>query len=355
MIFTTSICANYLPRAAVLGESIKQHYPKAKFFPCLLERSLPENMSDSTVFTDILLTKDVVSFNFDHFIFRHNIVEASTAVKGDLMRYLFREFPEEDTIIYLDPDVCVYSNFPELEMLLDDCPIVLTPHLINKSDFVPMEVSILEHGLYNLGFLALRRSEEAFQLLDWWRDRLHRMCFDAKYTGIFTDQKWFDLVPLFFKVRLLTHAGYNVGPWALNSREITIDGCGNYFFSGEPLRFIHFSGFPETFYFCINNWAPSGKELLTELANAYAKKLGKNSELSSHSWSYGQYLDGRRISEFARIRWRKMPVDGNFSPFGLSNKKILGKYWPLASFDKYYIRAYKKFYEKMRSYFHIWD
>jgi len=355
MLFTTSICGNYLPRAIALGESIKRHYPEAKFFPCLLERALPAGAEAIPAFSGILLAKDIVPYNFEHFIFRHSIVEAATAVKGDLMLHLFKAFPEENAIIYLDPDTHLYSDFPELEALMEEHPIVLTPHLVNRSDFVPMEVSILEHGLYNLGFLALRRSDEALNLLDWWRDRLHRMCYDAKYTGIFTDQKWFDLAPLFFKTKLLMHPGYNVGPWALHSRPAATDEKGKVMISGQALRFIHFSGFPGTFYNCANNWPRSGKEIFIELADAYAQKLQENARFASLPWSYGRYLDGRRISQFARIKWRQLPVDGDISPFSLSNRKILGKLWFTSSFDTLCRKLYVLFYMKMRSRFHMWD
>jgi len=353
MLFTTSICGNYLPRAIALGESIKWHYPGAKFFPCLLERTVPADAFSA--FSGILLAKDIVPYSFEHFIFRHTIVEAATAVKGDLMLYLFKAFPEEDIFIYLDPDTYLYSDFPELEALLNDHSIVLTPHLVSRSNFIPMEVSILEHGLYNLGFLALHRSDEAVNLLEWWKDRLHRMCYDAKYTGIFTDQKWFDLAPLFFKTKFLMHAGYNVGPWTLNSRIATTDENGNILISGQPLRFIHFSGFPNTFYHCANNWPPTGKEILIELADAYADKLQENKSFACLPWSYGRYLDGRRISEFARIAWRRFPVDGDVSPFSLSNRKILGKLCFLSPFDILYRKLYGRFYTMMRSYFRVWE
>jgi len=355
MIFTTSICANYLPRAMALGASIKRHYPQARFYPCLLERSVPDGASSSPHFDGILLAKDIVPFNFDHFIFRHSIVEAATAVKGDLFLHLFQAFPEEETFIYMDPDTCLYSSMPELEASLQESSIVLTPHLLTETGLIPMEVSILEHGLYNLGFLGIRRSDESLRLLTWWADRLHRMCYDAKYTGIFTDQRWFDLVPLFFKTALLLHAGYNVGPWALHSRPVDPAPDDSLLVCGQPLRFIHFSGFPESFTHCIDIWAPRHKERLHALTSAYAKTLDANKEFASIPWSYDAYRSGRKISDFSRMRWRQRPVDGNISPFDLSDRKILGKWFLLARFDTLYQRLNNKYYEKMRSYFHIWE
>ena len=42
MVVFTSICMNYLPKALVLGESLKKHNKDVKFVVVLLEREIPE-------------------------------------------------------------------------------------------------------------------------------------------------------------------------------------------------------------------------------------------------------------------------------------------------------------------------
>ena len=65
-----------------------------------------------------------------------------------------------------------------------------------------MELSSTAHGVYNLGFLAVSRSEEALKMLTWWAERLYLYCYDDMANGIFTDQKWIDLAPCFFNVKI---------------------------------------------------------------------------------------------------------------------------------------------------------
>ncbi len=74
-------------------------------------------------------SKDMWEGDFDAYIFKHAIVEASTAVKGQCFRWLYRTYPAEQQFVYLDPDCRVYSDFSELRELLVTKPIVVCPHL----------------------------------------------------------------------------------------------------------------------------------------------------------------------------------------------------------------------------------
>ena len=108
-------------------------------------------------FDRVVLAKDVWDGNFNQFIFKHTIVEASTAVKACFFQYLMKNFPDENNFIYLDPDCYVYSDFVEVRQLLKKRPIILCPHLLQTGN-IGMELSSTAHGVYNLGFLAVNNS-----------------------------------------------------------------------------------------------------------------------------------------------------------------------------------------------------
>src|SRR3546814_10736768 len=86
MIFYTSICSNYLPKAMALAESVKRHCKDARFVLCLVEREVHPAAAAYPHFDEVVLAKDAGWENFDSFLFRHSIVEASTAVKPRFMR-----------------------------------------------------------------------------------------------------------------------------------------------------------------------------------------------------------------------------------------------------------------------------
>lgn len=323
MIIFTSICANYTHKARTLAESVKRHMPDAAFFVCLTEREMPENVR-SEYFDDVILSKDMWDGNFNRYIFKHSIVEASTAVKGQFFIYLMEHFPQENQFVYLDPDCYVYADLTELKELLERRPIVVCPHLLQPGN-IDMELSSAAHGVYNLGFLAVNRSAEAERFIKWWAQRLYLFCYDDIQRGIFTDQKWIDLAPCFFDVEILKHRGYDFATWSLLDCGMTKED-GRYYVQGDPLRFIHFSGYGKVIEKCMEDWLPKGKHPFRELYREYVKRHEEYDadRVSETAWSYGTYDSGEKIDDKIRELYRG-DYDVMFrveDPFGLSDQEL---------------------------------
>ena len=327
MIFFTSICANYLPKAMALAESVKRHCPGARFVLCLVEREVPAIAIAFPHFDEIVLAKDAGWENFDAFMFRHSIVEASTAVKPRFMQHLVETHQDADKFVYLDPDVLVYSDLSELEALLDRESIVVCPHLLRPGN-IDMEISSLAHGSYNLGFLAVSRAGNSHAFLQWWADRLFLYCYDDKSRGIFTDQKWIDLAPSFFDVHILKHHGYDFATWSLLGSDLRAAPSGGYAANGDPLRFIHFSGLDSgTIDKAIGWWlTPDNRDTFAALYAEYLGLLERHGQaaLGKTPWSYATYLDGRAIAREARVAYRDPALWARIpQPFASSDAEVL--------------------------------
>jgi hypothetical protein len=106
---------------------------------------------------------------------------------------------------------------------------------------------MLQTGIYNLGFLATARSarsETTFSFLKWWQTRLREHCYYQPGSGIFVDQLWVTLAPLYFPGILVEkNPGCNMCYWNHFERRLTI--CdGHYIVNGEhELLFYHFSSY----------------------------------------------------------------------------------------------------------------
>lgn len=323
MLIFTSICANYTHKARTLAESVKKQMPEAIFLVCLTERTIPEHVN-TDCFDGVVLAKDMWQGNFNRYIFKHSIVEASTAVKGQFFLYLMEHYPFENQFVYLDPDCYVYSDFVELKELLVHRPVIVCPHLLQPGN-IDMELSSTAHGVYNLGFLAVNRSDEAQRFIQWWAQRLYLFCYDDIQRGIFTDQKWIDLAPCFFDVEILKHHGYDFATWSLLDCGMTKKD-GAYFVKGDPLRFIHFSGYGDVIEKCMRDWLPDGEHPFRELYQDYARKHERNDadKVSKTEWSYAVYDSGEKIEDALRIRYREN-YEVMFEmedPFALGNKQI---------------------------------
>lgn len=177
---------------------------------------------------------------------RYNITELNTAIKPFAFLQLFDRHPGA-AVAYFDPDIWVVSPLEELQGQLAsggaDC--VLTPHLCEPAEFAEMDDSkMLQYGIYNLGFCALRDTPEVRRVVAWWGRRLETQCVIDLASGLFVDQKWADLLPAFIgRTKILRHPGYNVAYWNLAQRTVRGPSPGDCWrVNGEPLRFFHFSG-----------------------------------------------------------------------------------------------------------------
>jgi hypothetical protein len=315
MIVTTSICANYIPKARVLARSVKKQHPDAKFVLCLVEKEIDPRIREDKLF-DLILTPEMLSIpQYKSFLFRYTIVEASTAVKGHLMLKLLERFPDQEIFLYMDPDTISASPMTELLDFLKKWEIVLTPHLTEpESSLVAIldnELSALKHGAYNLGFLGIRRGAESLRFLRWWSDRLYALCYADYARGLFTDQKWVDLAPGFFEIGIFKHPGYNLAPWNLSRRKTTWDSTkSNLLVNGLPLRFFHFSGFDSgANEAMITKYCPDAENPVFTLRKKYIEdcEAAGQSEFGKTPWSYGFYDDGTKIRLEERKAVREFP------------------------------------------------
>jgi hypothetical protein len=244
IIFT--ICSNnYLAQARVLGESLATHVPEAAFVIVLVDKK--SNEIDYTAIPFEVLPIAFVEPRIDELANKYDIVELNTCVKPRVFQYFF-ENRECERITYIDPDIRVYGGFAELERALDSSDMVLTPHILTPIPLdgkKPTENLFLLNGLYNLGFLAVKRSEETGTMLTWWKDRTYAGGYRRPIAGMFVDQLYMNLAPILFShVAILRDFGYNMAPWNLHERRLDRDGDGGSYLvnGGSKLVFFHFSG-----------------------------------------------------------------------------------------------------------------
>jgi hypothetical protein len=243
-----TICsANYLAQAIALGDSLIQHNPSYSFVIGLVDEINDNNSLPIQIAYPLIPIKDIEIPDFNRFCAQYNITELNTAVKPFYFSYLFDKNEAVQNIVYLDPDIFVYHPFEVLESHLASNQIVLTPHITMpiKDDKYPSETDFLNAGIYNLGFIALKRGSESIKLINWWKNRLYHLCKIDFENGLFVDQLWLNFATLFFKeVFVLVNPGYNMAYWNLQERSLSKNETGTYLVNGEhPLVFYHFSGY----------------------------------------------------------------------------------------------------------------
>jgi hypothetical protein len=241
-----TLCSNnYLAQAKTLGDSLLKHNSDIYFIIGLVDKLDPA--IDYSFFRphEILAYSDLNFREFDGMVERYNIVEFNTAVKPYYIDYFFASYPE-CTVYYIDPDIEIFDSFEDLsEILAKGYDFILTPHLVEpRIEQSKFEKQVLNVGIYNLGFITIKKSIISQFFVDWWKARLE---FDCKINfgkGLFVDQIWINYLPSFYdNVFILRDPGYNMGYW--NFAERTLSTHDGRFIVNEQyrLRFFHFSNF----------------------------------------------------------------------------------------------------------------
>ena len=350
MYYFTSVNANYLSKAILLAKTLKKHDKTAKFILALIddlseEFEIPDGLFDGILYTDQMPCWK----NSNSVFFQYNVVEACTAVKPAATLAIMEQY-NCDKVCYLDPDIAVFSPLVEVEELLDIYSMVFTPHttIPEEHDYfiIGNEILFLKRGTQNLGFFAVKNDEEGRRFLNWWHARLNKYCLDDRdeiekllmekgLTGMFTDQKWIDLVPSFFdNYYILKHPGYNLSTWNLSHRVVTKGPDESYYVNGLPLRFFHFSGVDSGAHSAVMDdlirTYPHVKSVLS-LSKWYIQEDKKiQSTLPQNvQWKYNCYSNGQKVPNIHRKLYYIRPdIKEIFeNPFIVSDDKLSFYTW----------------------------
>lgn len=319
----TSISINYLPKAKILARSLKKFHPDWKFHLLISDQmnknyaeDLEENLSKD-IFDEIMWIERLHIPDMSSWIFKHTVVELCTAVKGIFLNELANNGVEK--IIYLDPDIAIFNSLSPLEDMLDNHAIIIAPHLLkytdNSQSIQDNEIAgTLRHGIFNLGFLAINtRREDGSRFTSWWYRRLLDYCYADYDRGLFTDQKWCDLIPAFFEdFFILRDPGYDVASWNLDCRELSINSEGQLTINKEfPLRFYHFTGYDSgAGLSAITQLATNSQNFIVkELWDWYNRELLNNGQdqIGHKQCSFDYFENGEIITKEMRQIFRMSP------------------------------------------------
>lgn len=305
----TSAAVNYLPKARVLAQSIRKYHPEFTVHLALADPKpawldVVQEPFDSVVSWDEL---DIP--NSKSWIFMHSLVEFSTAIKPFVLRRLLSA--DADLVLYFDPDIVLLSRIDDLLEQAEGASIVLTPHLTKPETSIDAildnEISSLRHGIFNLGFVGASATQESRAFADWWAVRTYNFCREARTVGLFTDQKWVDLAPIFFEnARVLRDPRFNVAPWNLSTRRVSGSLETGLLADGKPIGFYHFTGFDSGDHEAMVGKYAADAEVLHELIHWYRQQTQSQDpeRASSVPWAYGRFSNGVQITAAHRLIYR---------------------------------------------------
>jgi glycosyltransferase involved in cell wall biosynthesis len=315
-----SICAkNYLPIVRACLHSLIETQADARVVLILCDE-IDSGYDPAQEKFEVIQIGDVPIPDFADMALRYDVMELCTAVKPFAFEHLFSQGHKR--VIYCDPDLLFIKPLEHVFSAFEGgAEAVVTPHICEPivDSFLPNDQSMLQVGVFNLGFLALQNGHDSLRFVRWWADKLKTGAVADLPNGLFTDQKWCDLLPCFVeRTTILRHPGYNLAYWNLMHREVRKTKTG-WTAGGQTLYFVHFSGpsFDNESVFSKHQNRYKVKDIgeLAPLFLDYCKTVKSNgwSESRTYKYSFNYDDSGQLIPAILRSIYRetsfgKIPV-----------------------------------------------
>jgi len=325
VVFT--VCSlNYLDKAVVMLDSVTDMVKKIVI---VVDRK--KNINCVLPDITIIFAEDLEIPRYDEASFKYNVIEMNTCIKPFICKYLLGFYSK---VIYLDPDILVFNSLSVVLDELEEASFVITPHaLCSPEDSLrPSDQDFLRFGLYNLGFFGATRSAVDSGLLDWWHNKLIEECFYEPSSGYGVDQKFVDLIPVYFEnVKIIRNKGLNIAFWNLHERAITsLDE--DYFVDGSPIIFVHFSSYAGSDIVAKKQtrFVSGSRQDFLALLVLYKKKIEsvlpeiKEVSAGNSNYSYDFLSNGMYVTPLARrAYYHRLKNDSSLSIDPFSNEKLL--------------------------------
>jgi len=321
----TCAAVNYLPKVRLLSKTLKRHHPEFSIHLALADR-WPDWLDIKTEPFDNLITLEQLGVpNLKSWLFRYSIIELSTAMKPFALRYLLST-PGCEAVLYLDPDIAVFSRLDDLIASFKEGSILLTPHQTKPEQtmeaIIDNEICSLKYGIFNLGFIGVKNDANARNFLDWWCERVDKFCYEALEDGLWVDQKWVNFAAVFFEgVKILKSSRFNVAPWNITTRRVTGSITDGLMVDGEPLGFYHFTGFDSGAHKVMAAKYGSDNPAVMSMVKWYEESIGEDKSLQNTRWGYDYFDNGKPITKAHRLiyRIRKDLQEAYPDPFRAAN------------------------------------
>jgi hypothetical protein len=309
MDICTAITRSHLAQARVLARSHREQHPDSRRTVFVIDDTKGRIDRRSEPF-DVLSPKTAGIDDFEEMAGIYDAFSLVNACKAALLR---RMLEDSEVVAYVDSDIEVFGSLSPVEDAASRHGLVLTPHHtepIPADGLRPTQTDILVAGVYNGGFIAVGRNDDALKVIDWWAERLRRECVVDPARGLSFDQRWLDLMPARASgLKIERDPGYNVAHFNLHERKLTKDPEG-FLVNGRRLRFFHFSGFsperPDELSRYTNR-VDLTDPILRELVDSYRAKLIANGWEETHDAAYGLSIlpNGLQLDEDLRRRYRE--------------------------------------------------
>ena len=220
-VYCTYFDHNYLTRGLALYRSLQRHAPGSRLWVLCLSESCYQALR-------ALKLANLIPRRLDDFETANPAVEATRASRSMIEYYftcspawmlsVLNSEPGAEWVTYLDSDLFFFASPEPIYDEMRDASFGIIPHR-----FSSRLADMRRFGVYNVGWVSVRRCDQGIEALRWWRERCIEWCYDRVEGKRFADQRYLDRLPqLFGGIHVISHLGANLAPWNLANYQLEL-------------------------------------------------------------------------------------------------------------------------------------
>jgi len=301
-VYCTYFDHNYLPRGLALYQSLQRHAAGAELWVLCLSEACHGALQQ-------LALPHLVPVRLADFEAANPDVAATRPSRSQIEYYftcspawllfVLESNADAEWATYLDSDLFFFASPDPIYQEMKDAAFGIIPHRFARG----LEDQ-RRFGIYNVGWVSVRKRDDGIAALRWWRERCIEWCYDRVEGDRFADQRYLDRMPETFSgVHVISHLGANLAPWNIADCRLEWNDARVEIEQRYPLLFFHFYGVKRSGDYYFNSHrvyrAPFSGLVKERLYKPYAAALAEAERLSA------PLLQGQRLETIRK------PVAGN--------------------------------------------
>lgn len=241
LTFFTYFDSNFLIQGTVALHSFLQLNPDTRgIIYCtddLLAEVLKRRFRNQPIDVIKLATIPDIAREMKEFAQHRSPVEILVSLKPFLILETLKQVPRGELLVYFDADLFFYQSISSLVSEIESFSVLFTRHVFPES-----LTESSKYGLVNAGFILLRNTREAVDIVNSWAKQCRNWCFLRLEEGKYGDQKYLDDYLTLSGVKAISHPGINNGVYYFQERRKLSIRSKNIMLDNQDLICFHFHG-----------------------------------------------------------------------------------------------------------------
>lgn len=274
MNYCTYFDKNYLSRGLALYNSLKRNHKSNFHLYVIAFDNFTYNFMKKNNFKFItcIYYKDFEDKNLKKVKKNRTTVEYFWTCTPSILLFFIQKYKLK-ICTYLDADIYFFSNPKKIYRNQKKYSVFITSH-----NYHPKYDQTKSSGKYCVQYLTFKNDKTGLKVLNWWKKKCIKWCYNRVEENKFGDQKYLDLWPSKFQnIEVANQLGAGVAPW--NAKRFEVKKKKNIFISENSknyeLIFYHFHDlkilFNNRVVFLSSYYL--GKSFKNLVYNAYIKEI----------------------------------------------------------------------------------